>query len=88
LINPAPILPNGFLAAPSTFDLPTAPFCWLQVPSDFPSLKAAAPDLALQWRLHTRDVFETYFGAGYAAVDLCRGDDRNFYLLQKDWQPE
>lgn len=86
LINPAEILPNGFLAAPSTFDPPASSFCWLQVPPDFPLLKAGASDLALQWRLHTRDLFETYFNAGYTAVDFCRGDDRNFYLLQKDWQ--
>lgn len=88
LSNPAPFLPNGFLAAPSTFDSPEMPGCWVQVPPDFPSLKAAAPDLALQWRLHTRDLFEMYFDAGYTAVDFYRGDDRNFYLLQKDWQPE
>lgn len=88
LINPATVLPSGFLAAPSTFDPPHEPFCWLQIPPDFPVLKAAAPDLALRWRLHTRDVFEAYFGAGYTAVDLGRGDDRNFYLLQKAWQPD
>ncbi|MBE7557370.1 MAG: hypothetical protein HS126_40550 [Anaerolineales bacterium] len=88
LINPASVLRSGFLTAPSTFDPPHAPFCWLQIPPDFPALKAAAPDLALQWRLHTREVFEAYFGAGYTAVDLGRGDDRNFYLLQKDWQPD
>jgi chorismate synthase len=88
LINPVPTLPNGFLAAPSSFEPPASPRCWLQVPADFPSLKAAAPELALQWRLHTRQVFEAYFGAGYTAVDLCRGDNRNFYLLQKVWQPD
>lgn len=86
IINPAPLLPNDFLAAPSAFDPPASPCCWLQVPLDFPLLKAGAPELALQWRLHTRDLFESYFNAGYTAVDFCRGDDRNFYLLQKDWQ--
>jgi predicted GNAT superfamily acetyltransferase len=33
-------------------------------------------------------VFETYFGAGYTAVDLLRGVDGNFYLLQKQWKPD
>jgi predicted GNAT superfamily acetyltransferase len=88
LINPAPVLSHGFLAAPSTFDPPASSCCWLQVPPDFPLLKASAPELALQWRLHTRALFETYFNAGYTAVDFCRGDDRKFYLLQKDWQQE
>jgi len=88
IINPATILENGFPAPPPTFDLPTAPFCLVEVPPDLPSLKANAPDLALQWRLHTREIFEAYFGAGYTAIDLLRGEDRNFYLLQKDWQPD
>ncbi len=87
-INPTLTLPNGFLAPPATFDPPEAPFCWVQVPPELPPLKAKAPDLALQWRLHTREIFEAYFGAGYSAVELVRGEDRNYYLLQKDWNQQ
>jgi predicted GNAT superfamily acetyltransferase len=87
VINPSTVLENGLLAPPPTFDLPTASFCLVEVPPDLSTLKATAPDLALQWRLHTRAVFESYFDTGYTVIDLLRGADRNYYLLQKDWQP-
>jgi predicted GNAT superfamily acetyltransferase len=87
IINPIAESQQGFLVPPTTFDSPGPSLCLVQVPPDFPSLKATVPDLALQWRLHTRQIFETYFGAGYTAVDLLRSEDRNFYLLQKDFQP-
>jgi predicted GNAT superfamily acetyltransferase len=87
IINPATIMKNGFPVPPPTFDLPQTPFCLVEVPPDLPSLKAKAPDLALQWRLHTRDIFEAYFSSAYTAVNLLRRGDRNYYLLQKDWQP-
>lgn len=88
LINPTTLLKRGFLSPPATFDPPGLPYCLVQIPPDFPSLRAAAPDLAVHWRLHTREVFEAYFAASYTIVDLRRGEDRNFYVLQKDWQPE
>jgi predicted GNAT superfamily acetyltransferase len=90
LLSESPIanpttLKNGVLVPPATFDLPDTPFCRVEVPPDLPTLKASDPDLALVWRLHTRQVFETSFANGYTAVDLLRGDGRNCYLLQKDW---
>jgi predicted GNAT superfamily acetyltransferase len=88
LINPTTLSEQGFLAPPTTFDPPDSPLCLVQIPPDFPTLRAAAPNLAVRWRLHTREIFEAYFIAGYTIVDLRRGEDRNFYLLQKDWQPE
>ena len=33
-------------------------------------MQQEAPDLALEWRLHTREIFETYFARGYRAVDF------------------
>lgn len=88
LLNPDTDSQNGFLAPPATFDSPTTPFCLLQVPPDLPSLKAQSPELALHWRLHTRAVFEACFSQGYTAVNFLRRDDRNYYVLQKDWQPD
>ncbi len=81
-------LKNGFLTPPDTFGLPDTSLCLVEVPPDLPSLKARAPDLALAWRLHTRKVFERCFANNYTAVDFVRGQDRNYYLLQKEWQPE
>lgn len=88
LINPALSSKQGFLVPPATFDPPGPPFCLVQIPPDFPSLRAAVPDLAVHWRLHTREIFEAYFAAGYTIVDLRRGEDRNFYVLQKDFAPQ
>jgi predicted GNAT superfamily acetyltransferase len=43
------------------------------------------PDLARQWRLGTREIFQTYFGRGYRAVDffLAREHGRGQYLLAR-----
>lgn len=84
IVNPTS-LKNGFLVPPETFNLPDAPFYRVEVPPDLPALKAGDPELALAWRLHTRQLFEACFAGGYTAVDLWRGEGCNYYLLQKDW---
>lgn len=54
----------------------------IQIPSDFQSLKAADKNLALEWRLHTRELFEEAFANGYTATDLLLEDGRSYYLLE------
>jgi predicted GNAT superfamily acetyltransferase len=68
--------------------LPGSSFYLVEVPPDLSALKTGDPDLALAWRLHTRELFETCFANGYTAVDLLRRNGRNYYLLQRDWQKE
>ena len=80
--------PNGLPVPADGFDLPTGNRCLVEIPSDLSALKEKAPDLALKWRLQTRDIFEATFGMGYTAIDLLRYEGRNYYLLQKDWQKE
>jgi predicted GNAT superfamily acetyltransferase len=46
------------------------PRVWVQVPSGFTEMQQQAPDLARDWRFHTREIFEAYFGRGYRAVDF------------------
>lgn len=87
LLNPATMLDNGLAVPAATFDLPTGKFCLVEIPADLTQLKTQAPELALQWRLQTRRLFESAFAAGYTAIDLLRRDGRSYYLLQKDWQP-
>jgi predicted GNAT superfamily acetyltransferase len=55
----------------------------VEIPTGFSDLQAAAPDLALQWRLTTRRIFQGYFARGYGAVDffLSREARRGHYLL-------
>jgi predicted GNAT superfamily acetyltransferase len=55
------------------------PRLWVEVPAAFTEMQQQAPDLALEWRHHTREIFETYFARGYRAVDFELG--RRRYLL-------
>jgi predicted GNAT superfamily acetyltransferase len=56
----------------------------VQIPSDFQSLKAADGNLALEWRLHTRALFEEAFAKGYEATDLLVEWGRSYYLLEQN----
>ncbi len=56
----------------------------VEIPSDFLALKAADRDLALDWRLHTREVFEFLFQLGYLVTDFVFEREpfpRSFYLI-------
>jgi predicted GNAT superfamily acetyltransferase len=59
---------------------------WIEIPADFQAIKAADPNLALEWRLTTRELFEFYFGAGYAVVDFLSsavdGVRRSYYVAR------
>ena len=55
----------------------------VEIPVGFNDMQAAAPDLALEWRMTTRRIFQSYFRRGYRAVDffLSREARRGHYLL-------
>jgi predicted GNAT superfamily acetyltransferase len=55
----------------------------LEIPTGFTDMQRETPDLALEWRMQTREIFETYFGRGYRVVDffLDRPQRRGRYLL-------
>jgi predicted GNAT superfamily acetyltransferase len=61
----------------------------VEIPSNFATLKVAAPALALQWRLHCREVFQLAFTSGYIVTDFIRENNagtaaqpgRCFYVL-------
>jgi predicted GNAT superfamily acetyltransferase len=57
----------------------------VEIPAGFTSLQAAEPNLALDWRLATRAIFQEYFGRGYRAVDFFFSTEarRGQYLLAK-----
>lgn len=61
----------------------------VEIPMGFGEMQAKCPELALDWRLATREIFQSYFGRGYKAVDffLSREARRGQYLLvEKDRQ--
>ena len=64
------------------------PRLWVEIPTGFTELQAKDPNLARSWRFATREIFTTYFGRGYHAVDftLDRENRRGRYLLVE--QPE
>jgi predicted GNAT superfamily acetyltransferase len=55
----------------------------VEIPTGFGDMQAQAPDLALEWRMTTRRIFQSYFRRGYRAVDffLSREARRGQYLL-------
>jgi len=57
----------------------------VEIPTGFTNMLTDAPDLALTWRMTTREVFTTYFAAGYHAVEffLDRQSRKGTYLLVK-----
>ena len=60
------------------------PLLLVEIPSDFTALKANKPSLALEWRMHSRDLFETLFATGYLVTDFVHlpgTHPRSFYVL-------
>jgi predicted GNAT superfamily acetyltransferase len=59
---------------------------WVEIPAAFTEMQQESPDLALEWRLHTREIFKAYFGRGYRAVDfeLQREKGGGRYLLARE----
>jgi len=60
------------------------PILLVEIPFDFQALKTAKPALALQWRNHTRALFEDLFETGYLVTDfifLPGSSPRSFYAL-------
>jgi predicted GNAT superfamily acetyltransferase len=77
----------GSWRGPATSDLSIeSRRLWVEVPIGFTEMQKEAPGLALEWRLHTRTIFETYFARGYRAVDfeLERTEGRGRYLLVQE----
>jgi predicted GNAT superfamily acetyltransferase len=58
---------------------------WLEIPTGFTDIQRDAPEVAMSWRMQTRDVFETYFARGYKVVDFVLDRDAGFgrYLLAR-----
>jgi len=56
---------------------------WIEIPTGFTQMQQQAPERALQWRLHVRQMFQAYFAQGYRAVDFVLQRDAGFgrYLL-------
>ena len=56
----------------------------VEIPGDIASIMAGRVELAADWRMKTRTLFETYFGRGYAIVDFHQAEGRAFYQLSRE----
>lgn len=58
---------------------------WVEIPTGFTEMQQQTPDRALEWRMQTRAIFQSYFGRGLRAVDfeLLKGDAKGRYLLAR-----
>ena len=57
----------------------------VEIPPNITDIMARDQDLAMRWRLVTREVFHHYFDSGYWVVALHRPEGRAIYELQRDY---
>jgi predicted GNAT superfamily acetyltransferase len=86
IVNPCQVSPSGWPRPASTSAAEKADGVLLlvEIPSDLQALKAADAALGLEWRLHTRQIFEELFALGYLVTDFVYlpGDHpRSYYVL-------
>lgn len=86
MLNPTHLAGDGLARPPAgEVDIPEeAPLLLVEIPADFQTLRAAAPSLALEWRQHTRRLFERLFASGYLVTDFVHLPGtypRSFYVL-------
>jgi predicted GNAT superfamily acetyltransferase len=55
----------------------------VEVPPNITTMMDQDPDLALDWRLKTRTIFQTYMGRGYAVVGFHRSEGHGYYRMQR-----
>ena len=54
-----------------------------EIPSNISGIMAEDPQLALDWRMKTRELFESYFEHGYSVVAFHQAEGRAFYRLKR-----
>ncbi len=87
IINPAEMdikgLPHPFGNTGIKFGI-DLPILLVEIPADFPALKTADLKLAVEWRLHSRSIFEDLFKVGYLVTDFVHSTEyptRSYYVL-------
>jgi len=84
-VNTSRLGENGLLYPGKEVDEPRGTLALVEIPPDFLAIKREVPELALTWRMHTREIFKHLFDRGYIVVDFIylRGEryPRSYYLL-------
>ncbi len=85
IINPTTLTNDGILLPTGTLQMPDTAFALVEIPLHYPAIIQNNSDLAMKWRLHSREVFQTAFERGYMVTDFLReqyeGRERAFYLF-------
>ncbi len=83
LVNPSTEAGDWLAPGGAALDL-DARRLLVEIPTGFTAMQAQQPSLALEWRLSTRAIFQSYFRRGYRAVDfhLDRQAARGHYVLE------
>lgn len=87
ILNPAEMDKSGFPHPVEWIEMrfgKELPILLVEIPADFQALKAVDLKLALEWRLHSRLIFEELFKEGYLVTDFVHADDpspRSYYVL-------
>ena len=87
LINPVHEWIAAFPAPPAemvSIPNPEVGLLLVEIPADFQAMRAVNPQLALSWRVHSRQIFQTCFARGYIVTDFAfePGErPRSFYVL-------
>jgi predicted GNAT superfamily acetyltransferase len=55
----------------------------VEAPPNITTMMDQDPDLALDWRLKTRTIFQTYMGRGYAVLGFHRSEGHVYYRMQR-----
>jgi predicted GNAT superfamily acetyltransferase len=56
------------------------------IPADYQGMKTADMDLAIEWRLYSRTIFELFFQYGYLVTDMVYlpgSSPRSYYVLSQ-----
>jgi predicted GNAT superfamily acetyltransferase len=87
MVNTTFVDERGLPHPPVISSLPTSreqSILLVEIPADFQALKAVNINLALEWRMHTRSLFESLFHAGYLVTDFVQSDTlpkHRYYVL-------
>jgi predicted GNAT superfamily acetyltransferase len=92
IINPTQIDGQGWPVPSASINFPAikdhrefeSMIILVEIPADFLAMKAVNIDLAKEWRLHTRNIFEGLFGDGYLVTDFVHLpgiNPRSYYVL-------
>ena len=61
---------KGMLVPQTVDESPESELVGIQVPANINELRSDHKDVALQWRILTREAFNTFLGRGYGVVDV------------------